>query len=98
MEQATCVAGVLPPPTIVLPSTIGVVYTIEPTDLGNGTRDVVVTVTATVQDGFEWDQLPAWDLRRRRDGDPRGDAGRDILAAVTPVAPTLTQALCVQGA
>ena len=56
--QATCTAGAVRPPTVTLPATAGIVYTIVPANLGNGSADVVVTVTATVTDGSGWGQLP----------------------------------------
>ena len=59
VTQATCTNGVVTPPTVTLPPTTGIIYVLDPADLGDGTQDVEVTVTATVVDGFGWDQLPA---------------------------------------
>ena len=71
-----------------------------PTDLGDGTTSVEVTVTATVATGYAWaDTLP--------DGWTRGDTPLIIrytltlapasCTPVTPEAPGLTQGVCVGG-
>ena len=52
VTQATCTAGAVRPPTIELVPAAGVIYSFDPTDLGDGTEDVPVTVTATLADGF----------------------------------------------
>ena len=65
---------------------------------GDGTADMPVTVTATVADGFGWGQLPAVGARSM----PTTATLSVVLEgtscdAVTPVAPTVTQAVCVDG-
>ena len=94
---ATCTGGVVVPPTVTLPSTGGVTYSMEPADPGDGTAAVSVTVTAVLADGFEWGQLGGW---------VRVDATTATLTLelvgascedVTPAAPELTQAVCADG-
>ena len=45
-------------PSVTAPETTGVTYVVEPADLGDGTDDVEVTVTATVDDGYGWERSP----------------------------------------
>ena len=78
--QATCTAGAVQPPPVTLPATAGIVYSIAPANLGNGSADVVVTVTATVTDGSGWGQLPeGWTRVDRGDGDVDGDVAEVVV-------------------
>ena len=54
VTPAACRDGAVQPPRVGLPTTTGIVYSIDPADLGNGTAAVTVTVTATVQDNHGW--------------------------------------------
>ena len=80
--------------------TDGVIYTLDPHDPGDGTTDVVITVTATLSDGYAWvDPLPT---AGRRSGDTTIVRFELTLEAgtctpVTPAAPTVTQAVCADG-
>ena len=38
--QATCTNGAVQPPRVTLPSTAGIVYSIAPANLGDGSADV----------------------------------------------------------
>ena len=98
VTQATCTSGAVSDPSIALPDTPGVVYVLAPPDLGDGTSDLAVTVTATLLDGFSWDQMP--------EGWKRVDAAVATFAvvlvgtscaAVTPAAPAVKQAVCAGG-
>ena len=64
-------------------------------------RTSTVTVTATLADGFAWDDPPpdGWAVRSTGDGDVHRRAGRARrVTEVTPVAPTVVEAVCVDGA
>ena len=100
VTQATCTAGGVSEPSIALPDTPGVVYVLDPADLGDGTSDLAVTVTATLLDGFSWDQMPdGW----KRVVDDAAVATFAVVlvgtscAAVTPAAPAVKQAVCAGG-
>jgi large repetitive protein len=98
VAQATCANGAVTAPEITVPETLGVAYVLDPAGPYVGTRDTTVTVTATLADGFEWDQLPP--------GWTRVDATTATVSVqlvgascdeVTPAAPALIQAVCVAG-
>ncbi len=78
--------------------TTGIVYVVEPASFGDGSADVEVTVTATVTDGFGWGTIVApW---VRVDADTAEWTATLALAscdAVTPVAPSVVEAVCVNG-
>ena len=80
VDQATCTAGAVKPPLVTLPATAGIVYSIAPANLGNGSADVVVTVTATVQDNYQLggDHV-AVVVREVVDGDVDGRSGRRVV-------------------
>ena len=56
VTQATCASGEVTAPTITLPTTPGVGYEMEPSELGDGTGNVTVSIMPTVVNGFEWGQ------------------------------------------
>ena len=98
VTQATCANGAVTVPEITLLETTGVVYVLDPAGPYVGTQDTTVAVTATLADGFEWDQIPP--------GWTRVDATTATFTIelvgtscneIAPVAPALTQALCVAG-
>ncbi len=64
----------------------------------DGTKDTSVTVTATVQAGFGWGTITrrgyGWMTRRRR---LTVTLARVVVCERVPVAPTVTQAVCVRG-
>ena len=45
VTAAACRDGAVQPPRVVLPTTTGIVYSIDPADLGNGTTAVKVTIS-----------------------------------------------------
>ena len=96
--QATCTAGVVVPASVSVGPTTGITYVVEPASFGDGSADVEVTVTATVTDGFGWGTIVApW---VRVDADTAEWTATLALAscdAVTPVAPTVVEAVCVNG-
>ena len=58
VDQATCAEGVVTVPTVTLPTSTGVVYTVDPAGPYDGTADIEVLVTATVVNDYGWGQLP----------------------------------------
>ena len=63
-----------------------------------GTDGYTVTVTATLSDGLKWGTiLAAVDVGRPDDGDDRVEFTGTTCDEVTPVAPTVTQAVCRNG-
>ena len=58
VTQATCANGAVTAPEIIVPTTTGVEYVLDPPGPYDGSADVGVTVTATVIDGFGWMQMP----------------------------------------
>ena len=99
VTQPTCSGGVVTTPTIVLATTpAGVSYASSPAGPYDGTVDTPVTVTATLADGFEWGPLPdGW-----VEVDPVTATYPVTLVGttcdeVTPVLPTVTQAVCAAG-
>ena len=59
MVQASCVGGVVTPPTVTPATTTGVSYAVAPPGPYDGTQDYDVTVTATLDVGFNWGPMPA---------------------------------------
>ena len=61
-------------------------------------RGYAVTVTATLADGLKWGTMPpAWTYVDNDDGDVRVTLNAASCDEVTPVAPTVTQAVCRDG-
>ncbi len=99
VTQATCVNGAVAPPRITLPGTTGVLYVVEPSDLGDGSTNVDVMVTATVEDGFGWATISApWVRNNDATATLTLTLPRTTCDEVMPVAPTVTQAECANGA
>ncbi len=98
VTQATCTAGVVTVPTIVLGTTTGIIYEVAPPGPYDGTKNAIVTVTAILADGYEWGQIPE---RWQKLGPARATYTVVLAGAsceqVTPVAPTVTQAECAGG-
>ena len=97
--QATCSEGEVIAPTLTLAPVDGISYLVTPTDLGDGTADVEVTVAAALAEGYEWGQLP--------EGWTQVDLVTATFSAVlegtscteiTPVSPSVVQSQCVEGA
>jgi hypothetical protein len=98
VTPATCANGAVSSPSIGLPGTPGIVYAYAPTDLGNGSADVPVTVTAILLDGYEWGQLPTgWTRVDAATATFRVTLVGTSCDVVTPVAPVVTQAVCAHG-
>ena len=99
--QATCRGGVVAPPDVVLPEdTLGVRYSVAPTDLGDGASIVEVTVTATLVLGYDWGSPmpPGWEIVDARTATWTGTLQAASCAAIKPVRPTVIEAECVDGA
>ncbi len=77
VTAATCVAGVVTPPTVELAMTPGLVYVADPAGPYDPTVATNVVVTATVLDGFAWEGAAT----------PSGFARRDALGAAPQGAP-----------
>ena len=87
-------------PTITLASTPdGVTYAVVPAGPYDGTVTTPVTVTATLSDGLEWGH-DAGDVDLVNPTTATYDVTLNAAScdAVTPVAPTVTQAVCRNGA
>ncbi len=96
--HATCTGGVVVPATVTLPDTEGVTYTMDPEDLGDGTTLVSLTVTAVLADGFEWGSLgDDWVEVDDTTAELTLELSGASCDAVTPAAPTVTQAVCADG-
>ena len=65
VTQATCVNGVVTAPTIELATTPGLVYVADPAGPYDPTVDTDVVVTATVLDGFGWEDAGASGFARQ---------------------------------
>ena len=98
VTQATCANGAVTTPTVVLVVTPGVTYELSPSGAYNGAVTTVVTVTATVVDGFAWGQVS---LPWTKVSDLRATMTVTLNAAscaqVVPVAPTVVEARCRAG-
>ena len=100
VTQASCVSGVVTAPVVTVATVPeGVTYSLAPPGPYDGTVTTPVTVTAKLADGYSWGQMPVGWTRV----DDTTATRPVILAAaactqVTPVAPGLTQAACVDGA
>ena len=99
VTQATCANGEVTAPAITLPETPGVGYEMEPSDLGDGTDDVDVTVTATVEDEYGWGTVTdPW----RRVNDTTAAPALTLTGTSceerVPAAPAVVQAVCAGGA
>ncbi len=99
ITQASCVNGTVVAPSISLPVTTGIIYRVDPPGPYEGSEDTTVTVTATLVDGYEWGDLPeGWE------GADTATATLEVTLIgttcdeVTPVAPTVEAAVCVNGA
>ncbi len=101
VTQATCANGVVVTPVVTTGGTNGVLYAVIPSNLGDGTTDVEVKVTASVAGGYAWViPLPAgW----THVGDTTGTVVYTVTLrgascqVVTPAPPTVTQAVCTGG-
>ncbi len=100
VTQATCKDGAVTTPTIVLASTLGIDYSLDPGGpyVGAKAPPQNVIVNADLQDGYSWGQIPP--------GWTRVNATRytytvELTAAsctvVQPANPTITQATCIRG-
>ncbi len=100
VTQATCTGGEVTVPTVV-PGTgpTGVSYALAPPGpYDPGTEDYTVTVTATLADGLAWGELPDdWTEQSPTTATFTVDLVGTTCDEVTPVAPTVTQAVCRGG-
>ena len=98
VTAATCTAGLVVPAVVAAGPTTGIVYVVTPASLGNGTSPVAVTVTATVTDGFGWGTIsPPWQRVDAATATWTTTLAAASCAEVTPVAPSVVQAVCVAG-
>ena len=100
MTQATCSGGVVTTPTVVLAGTpAGVSYAVDLQGTYAGTLDTTVTITATLSDGFAWGQMPAgWTQVDLATATFTVTLVGTTCDEVTPVAPSVTPAVCAGGA
>ena len=96
VTQASCVAGTLTPPSIIVHSNEDIVYTFDQADVVNGGT---VLVTATVQDGYAWTpEMPAgWTRIDSATATYTVHLDKVECTPVTPVDPGVTQATCSLG-
>ena len=99
VTQASCTAGVVTVPAVLLAtSPAGITYVAAPQPPYDGAVDTPVTVTATLSDGFEWGTLPdGWDEVDLVTATYTVTLTGTSCAEVTPVLPTVTQAVCRSG-
>ena len=100
VTQATCSGGVVTTPTVVLAGTpAGVSYAVDRQGTYAGTLDTTVTITATLSDGFAWGQMPAgWTQVDLATATFTVNLVGTTCDEVTPVAPSVTLAVCAGGA
>jgi hypothetical protein len=98
--QAACVDGEVTEPTITPEDTNGVSYALDPEGPYDGTEDTTVVVTATLADGYEWiDPLPGdWVYVDPVTATLTVELTGTTCDEVTPVAPAIDEAECVDGA
>ena len=99
VTQASCTSGVVTAPEVLLAtSPAGITYVADPQPPYDGAVDTTVTITATLSDGFEWGTLPAgWDEVDLVTATYAVTLTATSCAEVTPVLPTVTQAVCRSG-
>ncbi len=97
--QATCASGAVTAPSVVLATTpAGVSYVAVPAGPYVGTVTTVVTITATLADGFEWGVIPTgWTETSNSTATFTVTLAAASCAQVSPVAPTVTDAVCTSG-
>ena len=96
--EATCTAGEVTVPTVVLPTgPAGVTYTVDPAGPYDGTVTSTVTVTATLADGYAWGNLGAYTKTSNTTATYTETLNAASCTAVTPVAPQVNQAICRGG-
>ncbi len=100
VTQATCANGAVTSPVITLPITTGLIYSTDTSDISDGTKSYTVTITATITDGYTFGQLNNWQPVAN---DPTRATLQIQLTgasctAVMPAAPSVVEAVCVNGA
>ena len=96
--QATCANGVVTAPTVEPTLTPGITYALDPQGPYDGTQDTTVTLTATLDDGYAWGQLPGrWTLADPTEATLTVELTAASCGAVKPAAPTVTEAFCAGG-
>ncbi len=97
VEQSECVAGEPTMPTLTLATTSGVDYSADPE--GPYEPGAVVTVTAVLQTGYEWGDLPSgWELVDATTAEYEVVFDGDPCTRVVPQEPEVTESVCVDGA
>lgn len=96
LTPATCSGGVVLPPKVSGALTpLGVNYTVAPQDLGNGTTNVTVTVTATLVLGYEWGPMPVpWIQVSATTATWTGELRGASCSTITPADPKAVEAKC----
>ncbi len=98
VTQASCAAGILKP-SLVLPTTDGVAYTVNPPGPFEPATTVTVTATLTAAGGAWPATLPSgWTRESNTVATYKVVFVALACTPVAPVAPTVTQATCVNGA
>jgi hypothetical protein len=96
VEQSKCNNNHQPTnPTLTLPSTLGITYSVD--KAGPYQAGDTVTVTATASDGYEFDNLHnAWTFvsSKKETLTITFDAAPDCIESTTPVLPDLSQSVC----
>ena len=99
VTQATCSGGVVTTPTVALSAApAAVTYAAGPQGPYVGTVDTTVTVTASLAAGFSWGQMPdGWTQVDLVTATFTVNLVGTTCADVTPVAPSVTPAVCTGG-
>jgi hypothetical protein len=97
--QATCTDGEVTEPTITPQESDGVSFTVDPDGPYDGTGNTTVVVTATLADGYEWNRpLPGdWAYVDPVTATLAIELVGTTCDEVTPVAPAIDEAECVDG-
>ena len=97
--QATCSGGQVKAPTVTLPTAVtGISYAVAPAGPYDGTVTTPVTVTATLDVGFNWAPMPPkWTLTNQRTATWKLTLNASSCGAVVPVDPIVDESECAGG-
>lgn len=94
VTDAVCTGGALIDPIVTAANTNGITYRID----GDIVAGAAVTVTATLADGYEWGTMPeGWTRVDTTTATFTVDLADIDCTPVIPVAPSITNAVCVGG-